>query len=307
MHKQSHAFALVELTIVLLILSIFIGGGIMVGKAKLEHEERESTQQKMQLIGNMLVNFVATNGRLPCPADFSTTQNDTNFGMERITNLAGGPQSCVASADNIYAFADNLEVAYMGAIPFKTLSLSNDFLYDAWGNKFSYVVQRSFINNEGLNTSCLNANNAADLHTSNGYLCFRAQASGSVNGGNVDINIKQNYGGNTITQDAVFVIISHGKNGLGAWRDQQTGTSPRNDLPSFAVAINERDNTNCIPSSNVCSNTALADTNFAYSNGNATAESFDDIVLFKTRNQVVYNCNASYQQSCIINFGIDMR
>lgn len=307
---KNKAFSLVELSIVLIIVGMLIGSSLILGKVQIEKSKYDITISRLDLIHDALVLYLSLNGRLPCPANLSVASTDASYGLERISSSASGPQTCITSSNELFDISDGLDALYMGAIPFKSLTLSNDFMFDGWDNKITYVVQKAFINNHILNTFCTTTANASDDHTNDQYLCFRAQASGSTNSVNNDINILQASGGNSVTRDAVYVLISHGDNGLGAFRstsDASGNNTDRNALPSSTDRISERENTNCSASTSSCSSTALNDRNFAISGGISEADTFDDIVFFRTRNYLVYDCNKDYNNACSNSWGLEFK
>jgi hypothetical protein len=298
-------FAIIELSFVILITALLIVGGTLVGKLQIEQNNSYTTKSNLEIIHGALLRFVAQNGRLPCPASLSLPQSNANYGLER--RLDGAPASCVTSPDNILSLANSNEVLYMGAIPFRTLGLANEVMFDGWKNKIDYVVQRSFVNNK-LNTNCITTPIAEDLHNNLQYICISGQASGSKNSATPDIEIRQYYNGPMVTNDAIYVLVSHGPNGLGAYRkssDDAGSNTDRNALPSHITNIPERANTNCAPALSSCSSSAIADTIYVLTGG--LNEQFDDIVEYKTRNQLIFECNYDFGNLCTIRHGIDFR
>ncbi len=288
-------FSMIEMAIALVIIGIVGGVSITLGSMQLEQARIKSTVEQMTNLEQALIQHLALHGRLPCPS--SLTAGPSTEGREEITTGASAA-ICNAAVDQIFIKDDILEAVYMGAVPFHSLNLGREASVDAWGNRIAYVVQRSFINSDITNDICADATAAMDDHTNAIYLCFRGQSSGSANAGNADLNILQSNQGYAVTEDAVFILISHGANGFGAFQGQSIG---RNALPANNSA--ERDNTNC-PLNAACGTLAIADSNFVYDEAGG---GFDDIVHFSTRNQLVARCNQRYANSCASNFGIDIR
>src|SRR5271170_1480669 len=64
-------FSLVEMALVILIVSLLLGGILSYINAQLIQARIVSTSNKQQAIKAALINFIARNNRLPCPADIT--------------------------------------------------------------------------------------------------------------------------------------------------------------------------------------------------------------------------------------------
>lgn len=116
-----------------------------------------------------------------------------------------------------------------GVVPWTTLGLPET---DAWGHRFSYTVTQEFANDPPGTLSTF-------LLTDNGGITVRASVGGVTIGNNVPA-----------------VVVSHGKNGLGAYRTDGTQLA--------GAAGDELENAN-------------ADVNFV---SRANAPDFDDLVTW---------------------------
>jgi prepilin-type N-terminal cleavage/methylation domain-containing protein len=293
-YNASSGFSLLELSVVLLILALLITGGMALSLQRIEIAKKDVTVRRMNNIEKALAVFLAKNGRLPCPASPSQLSSNTTFGAEQISTVSL-PAVCITANTDIASANLSSDTLYQGAVPIMSLGLSDSHMLDGWGNKLSYAVQRTFINNNFTNTSCISSgSNALDNHSSNQYFCFKGQASGAKNTATNDIEIRD-QNSNLITNNAVYVLISHGANGYGAFLDNAdknldgSGDGPNTNQNSFPPNANdaEQENLPCNPSTNVCSLTSL--------NGvyiiKPQAQDFDDIVKFKIRNMLLVECN----------------
>jgi type II secretory pathway pseudopilin PulG len=117
--------------------------------------------------------------------------------------IVNGHLPCPANATiptgSANAGVDNCSVTTGGVLPWATLGVSET---DAWGRRFTYAVTSSFTTTPTLTLA------------SNGNLTVLTAASG---GSNVAINIPA-------------VIVSHGKNGYGAYTQAGTALSASPDL-----------------------------------------------------------------------------
>ena len=111
--REIRGFTLLEMSIVLAIIGVIIGGGMSIFSASLQKRQLQETQFKMKAIQKALYDFRIINNRLPCPADVTLALNSTNFGVEGAT-----PGSCIA--DGTYA-SDALTAATGPAADFANI------------------------------------------------------------------------------------------------------------------------------------------------------------------------------------------
>jgi len=183
-HKKADqgGFSLIEISIVLIIMSVLIGAGISIASIQMENTRIEKTKQKQAAIKTALINFISRNYRLPCPAVATLTSTDANYGVE-----AENPGTCTS----VSGFGSGSSRNVRGIVPWKSLGLSDEVALDGYNRRFTYQVLRSQTN----------------------------LTQGTVSGLQGNIAIFDASGGNQINQQfpAVAVILSHGNNGRGAY------------------------------------------------------------------------------------------
>jgi prepilin-type N-terminal cleavage/methylation domain-containing protein len=209
--SRSSGFTLVELAMVLFIVSLLIGGLLMPLTAQNEIRGRQETDRALANIRDALIGFAAVNGRLPCPADRTIASGVANAGVEAVT-VAGGPCACTDNAAGIAAIGavacdhdDNgAPSGVTGVVPWATLGLSEA---DAWGNRYTYRVTTRFARLASLQTifggACAPTSNPAAA----------AFALCSVG----DMSVKTAVGGTDIATAVPVIVVSHGRNTLGAY------------------------------------------------------------------------------------------
>jgi prepilin-type N-terminal cleavage/methylation domain-containing protein len=111
--SASQGFSLVEMTIVLLIVALLIGGMTVPLSAQIEQRNRAETQRQLKEIRESLIGFAVANGRLPRPA---ASWSD---GMEKLANCGSSAAVCT------------------GFIPWGTLGVKKT---DAWNKMIRYSV-----------------------------------------------------------------------------------------------------------------------------------------------------------------------
>jgi hypothetical protein len=166
--------------------------------------------------------YVAANGRLPCPAD-----------PEADTGTAVPPTAGACTHGE-------------GTVPWQTVGARRDDAIDPWGYKISYRVYSPVANGltrtDGASMVDCDTSDSGPLDTGTALCATSPRDTGPLSflaGKGLPINDL----GVAIT-DAAYVLISHGPTGLGAYSagfDPATLKSARRDMP--AAGGSERSNT----------------------------------------------------------------
>jgi len=114
--RTQTGFTLVEMSIVLAIVALLMGGLLPTLSSQMEQRRRSDTQNALNEIKNALIGYAIVNGRLPCPAKATIATGSTNAGVADCTVTTG-------------------------VIPWATLGTSET---DAWGRRFTYTASSSF-------------------------------------------------------------------------------------------------------------------------------------------------------------------
>lgn len=113
-------FTLVEMAMVLLIVSLLLGGLLPTITSQIEQRNTAETSKQIEEIQQALIGFAIINGRLPCPATPTSNGAESPSGGGACTNF------------------------YNGYVPAATLGLSgatsSGLVLDAWGNPIRYAV-----------------------------------------------------------------------------------------------------------------------------------------------------------------------
>ena len=185
-NECSKGFTLVEMAIVLLIVGLLLGGGLTVLTTQLEQQRVKDTQRLLDEVREALTGFAIANGRLPCPAPATAATGSALAGLEPNPLVVGG---CANLA---------------GVLPWATLGVNET---DAWGNRFTYRVTREFtrVIPQIAFPSCIGA--PPVIPTAAAFaLCSQGEMSVFSTGG-----------GATLSIAVPAVVLSHGRNGNGAY------------------------------------------------------------------------------------------
>ena len=186
-HKKN-ALSILELSIGLVILGVIMVPAINLTGVAIERGKAEKTRTRIENVKNALDNFFYINKRLPCPAVRTLGEADAGYATSQST--------CTTNSVAI------------GAVPVDTLGLSREHMFDAYGRKLTYAM-----------SSVASVSGGAKF-LKTGSTIILDDGTGTAIPNTKKITINSGSGG-TITNDAAFVVLSHGKDGLGAV--QKTG------------------------------------------------------------------------------------
>jgi prepilin-type N-terminal cleavage/methylation domain-containing protein len=181
-------FTLIEMAIVLMIVGLLLGGVFVPLSAQMEQRNNSDTQKALSEIKEAIIGYALANGQLPCPAVPTIATGQANAGIARTPPCTGASST--------------------GVLPWATLGVSET---DAWGNRYTYRVTSDFADAIGNSTygGCTPSP-------------IPALASfGLCSVGNLNV-LSAASGGTTIAANVPAVIISHGKNGAGAYTPNGT-------------------------------------------------------------------------------------
>lgn len=130
--KIYKGFTLIEITISIFIISLFIGGLLLPLSTSVEQKKRQETLKQLDDIKEALYAYAMVNGRLPYP-DCKNNESNCNDGTEDIPSNT----------------ANNTCENCQGNLPWTTLGVSKK---DTWNNFFTYRVTEEFAQNITSNT-----------------------------------------------------------------------------------------------------------------------------------------------------------
>lgn len=260
--KKDKAFTLLELSIVLVIVSVLMVGGIGLGITVTKSTNKKDAKSRLDVVERALANFVLENGRLPCPASLSATPVNAIYGKE---TGAGG--TCADASSEVYT---NGDLVY-GALPFADLGLNPSYGRDPWGHKITYIVDKRL--------TITKSDTGYDFRSTPAKKYEEPEFS--PNGRkNTLLTMKSGDNNAIITEEAVYVLISHGENGQGGYIDE-TGVQ-------FIKGSTDSYTTEEYP--NNAYDGAFNDVFIS----NKSDGVFDDIIRFKGKTQLLKDAGVKY-------------
>jgi prepilin-type N-terminal cleavage/methylation domain-containing protein len=184
---RQQGFTLVEIAMVLMIIGLLLGGMLVPLSAQMEQQKNSTTEKLLAEAREALIGYALANGQLPCPADPTIATGQANAGIARTPPCTNGNST--------------------GVLPWATLGLGEA---DAWGNRFTYRVSADFADAIGSATwgGCTPTPTPAQAS-------FALCSAGTL-------DVLAAAGGTNVALDVPAVIISHGKNGAGAYTQEGT-------------------------------------------------------------------------------------
>lgn len=197
-------FTLIELSIGLTILSLMAAGALTVGSVMVEQQQFTGSNERVNEAKQVLVDYFAINGRLPCPASRTAQPGSGTFGTEAPCTSGGAAPAGTARVNSSGAFsgaAYSPGVIRIGALPVRTLGMPDAFMADEYGNRLLYAMTERFADSSLIDDS-------ATL----GAITVQDGNSNAITNAST-------------TSGAVFIVFSAGPDGKGANR-YSTGTVP---------------------------------------------------------------------------------
>lgn len=242
---KQKGFSLIELALVLLIVGILSVGGVGLLSGLTKRKQYSDTRTSLELVNVALVNFVSRAGRLPCPADGSTSAG---------TEVRTAAGACTAQLT--------------GVVPWLTLGVSEADILDGWSSRITYRVAPELALDDAMNLSacdpagtaaasggqpsqsCRSNCNKANNCTPDSAVLIGKGLTVRNAAGVVQANPVASTG-------AGFVLISHGENRHGGYSNNilQAGSPSAgaselvnaNNQPLAASYVSDEFNANTAP------------------------------------------------------------
>ncbi len=273
-------FSLTEMSTVMVVIGFIAASALSVAISSDYATKWGETESKLNRIEEALAGYLSINHRLPCPASGTAGITSASFGVEQITGI-----NCTAD------FNDGVvgNTVWGGVVPVVTLQLPDDFMFDGWGRRIDYAVNNNFANNTTTNPGCASS------------ACFIDKAAGTIT-----VNDASDT---AIVTNAVYVLLSHGENGHGAFPKPGSAITTRlNGFPAgnpyrdATASAHEFTNAKSDNSGTNTTYTATFVTRDYTRNDDTTAAAsartyFDDQLRYRTKSQIVKATGAAIYDS----------
>lgn len=283
--KIQQGFSLIELAIVLVIVTLLVGGLAMPLGAQIQARRISETRADMQAIHDALIGFAMSHYVIPpsppcvcnygtagtfqatgscpqtllCPATWTANSSFTPLRHHLPCPDAPNDGDATTTNDN-----DGIEETrnatsgdcplIRGALPWATLGVKG---HDAWGNRYTYAVTTQFANNRtGFTSIASAATPPPTTPTAGDLVLFPNSTCGTV-----------------LVPTMPMIVISHGANGRGA--QNVNGGTP---LAASSIPINERLNLPGFNPTTPCTINSFVT--------QSPTDAFDDLVIWVSSNEL---------------------
>ena len=128
---NKNGFALFTLAIVLAVAGILLVA-MLPQKSDRIKEKLDETTRRLKVVDHAIGLYYQTNSnKYPCPASRTKLTSVSTFGNAETCYSSG----CAAVTGTVCSGAVNI-----GTVPTRTLGLSDEYMLDAWGNRFNYAI-----------------------------------------------------------------------------------------------------------------------------------------------------------------------
>ena len=272
-------FSLVELSVVMVIIGVLVSITLSMGIGQIGYANGKSSGGKLDRIEQALSLYLKNYNSLPCPANGTLAITNSSFGIGNKTNAVAEPPNLYNNSNcpnANFSYPSTTPTMYAGTVPTRDLGLPDDYAFDAWGNRYTYAVSKYCVDPDNWA-----ANNTYKCSASTGSV-----ASSTTDGGSITVedlttptaNIRAlsgTPGSTSYLPGAAYVVLSHGKDGIGAFTRAGRATRVQGTANTL-----EDDNSHL---------TTTYDSTYRdgmVNDGSNTSKYFDDIVRWKTAGRV---------------------
>jgi prepilin-type N-terminal cleavage/methylation domain-containing protein len=270
-------FTLIELAIVLVIMTILIGGLAVPLSAQIQARRIAETRTEMNATRDALLGFAMSHVcSINCAlsTNYPLTTSCQNARSDYCGSAAASDQPLITrhylpcqdmdgdGREDRNANSGeciNAAATVRGGLPWLTLGVKG---HDAWGNRFTYAVTPAFAAHSGVTTT-------------------PTGTPPTVMPGELNVFADRTCVSAYVAENVPLIIVSHGANGRGA-----TNVNGGTPLAAASVPVEERQNLAIAPANLICPSTPVhdfTDSSFVHRN---PSETFDDILLWMSSGEV---------------------
>lgn len=206
-HRHLKAgFTLVEVAIVLVIGGMMLTAAGATMRNYMLEASITTTQSRMKAVDTAIRQYFTANGKYPCPASLIAIPDTPAYGTITDCNSSALPSGTF--------IASTPAGVIIGAVPTRALNLGDQYMDDGWGSRFLYAVTQ--------------AQTTTPFKASNGAITVVDSNNNPIAGMSKPF--------------AHYIILSHGRNRIGAYTHQGKRGLP---CPGSAAATVTLEKENC--------------------------------------------------------------
>jgi prepilin-type N-terminal cleavage/methylation domain-containing protein len=209
-HRNQRGFSLAELAVAFVIIGLLLAGALMPISAQVEVRNIAETRRTMEAVRDAIIGYAQVNGRLPCPANGALAMGATGAGSEQ------------------WDSTNNRCTTSLGVVPWGALGVPET---DAWGRRLTYRVSSAF--SDAISNATYAsvkpvspANTALDSAVTQSPNCTSPTPTPTLSSfalctlGDIAVFTRNDttHALSPVGTGIPAIIISHGKNGYGAFQ-----------------------------------------------------------------------------------------
>lgn len=240
--RDTKGLTILELAVAMIIMGVIIAGLLSIINPMIESGKIKETERKMERIVDVMAIYAQRNNRIPCPADPDRTLATEPIGAEVGSGSDGDNLGSCDSAGDLIE----------GLVPYRTLGLAEQDVVDGWGNHITYRVNPTYARdpsgaaNNDVHARCrinllwVDPDTGQNMNPAKARFCC-ANSAQAANGIVIEDEnneplwpFTRDTGSDadpdtTVASDTIFdpgsenttmpafILISHGRNGYGAY------------------------------------------------------------------------------------------
>lgn len=139
---RQRGFTLIELAVVIAVVGLLAAGAVTSFSAIRTNTKIKETRRVMNTAELLLQGFLASENRLPCPAELDSVPSDSDYGLEA--------RSSGVCAGALEVGGTNL---FWGAFPAKSVGATVSDMADGWGSRLFYMVNGDAAEDDALTST----------------------------------------------------------------------------------------------------------------------------------------------------------
>jgi len=134
--------SLIAMATFISVTGVMMASGIRIYDVWEKYNASAATDEKLEYVQSALQRYFAQNGRYPCPARLDAPLDSADFGKELTTDCAD--TVAAIPAGTFRTMGVDGRTVRTGAVPVRTLNISDKYSYDAYRQRLVYAVTEDY-------------------------------------------------------------------------------------------------------------------------------------------------------------------
>lgn len=144
---NQRGIALISVALFTMVMGVLMFSAVYVLKTQSAAKSEQKNIDHSITVQEAIENYVAINGRYPCPAPMNAVPDTATFGVE--ARNAGGCNGAALSAGPIPTGSDGSTPVFIGSVPIRTLSIPENMIADGNRQRYVYAISGNMVQATG--------------------------------------------------------------------------------------------------------------------------------------------------------------